>query len=367
MARYHVRADGSMGVCTAKEGNCPFGGEEGTRHFTSKAEAQAYSESVVRPSASGTGGLKRSGSSSGDGSEPPSSKTIPGPLDDGYDLTARWMGKNLNQALTEYEADKRFADSIDNERFRLIVRDATKDVEIWEDGDAGTPGQCMDLEIDGRLAAALHKDPAMVKEYAIRYDDDVDRNGLMTRLDEIAENSGEETGRRARALQADLAWRRDGQPYYPEWEKTHRDEAFFDGSPAWDMKPLGGGLDGLTDEELKDELEERDHAVGAMMEDLRDQMDYISHDLPLKATSSKEFDQAVTDMDAVLEEIDGHLKDVDEIDNPSYWDAEPDGLKRQYGKRLQAVRALYNEALDYDNVAFEAKREWDMENDPYYD
>ncbi len=44
MARYHVRADGSMGVCTAKEGNCPFGDEEGTRHFTSKSEAQRYSE-----------------------------------------------------------------------------------------------------------------------------------------------------------------------------------------------------------------------------------------------------------------------------------------------------------------------------------
>lgn len=29
MTRYHVRTDGSMGVCTAREGNCPYGGEEG--------------------------------------------------------------------------------------------------------------------------------------------------------------------------------------------------------------------------------------------------------------------------------------------------------------------------------------------------
>ena len=43
MARYHVRADGSMGVCTVKEGNCPFGGEEGTKHFGNESEAQTES------------------------------------------------------------------------------------------------------------------------------------------------------------------------------------------------------------------------------------------------------------------------------------------------------------------------------------
>lgn len=48
MVRYHVRADGSMGVCTAREGNCPFGSEEGTRHFSSKTEAQTYSEERVK-------------------------------------------------------------------------------------------------------------------------------------------------------------------------------------------------------------------------------------------------------------------------------------------------------------------------------
>ena len=42
MTRYHVRTDGSMGVCIAREGNCPFGGEEGAKHFTS-AQSQAIS------------------------------------------------------------------------------------------------------------------------------------------------------------------------------------------------------------------------------------------------------------------------------------------------------------------------------------
>lgn len=48
MTRYHVRTDGSMGVCTAREGNCPYGGEEGTRHFTNKAEALRYSEERIK-------------------------------------------------------------------------------------------------------------------------------------------------------------------------------------------------------------------------------------------------------------------------------------------------------------------------------
>ena len=60
MARYHVKADGSMGVCHAKEGNCPFGGESGTKHFTNKAEAERYSESIIRDAAKNAGGLKNS-------------------------------------------------------------------------------------------------------------------------------------------------------------------------------------------------------------------------------------------------------------------------------------------------------------------
>ena len=59
MARYHVRADGSMGVCTARSGQCPFGSEEGTRHFTSEARARAYSEERVKEMNPVTPRLKR--------------------------------------------------------------------------------------------------------------------------------------------------------------------------------------------------------------------------------------------------------------------------------------------------------------------
>lgn len=60
MAKWHVRADGSMGICKAKDGNCPFGGEAGTKHFTSESEARSYSESVVASSGSARkGGLSK--------------------------------------------------------------------------------------------------------------------------------------------------------------------------------------------------------------------------------------------------------------------------------------------------------------------
>ena len=52
-AKWHVRADGSMGPCNAREGNCPFNSEEGTRHFTSEVEARKYSEERVEAISSG--------------------------------------------------------------------------------------------------------------------------------------------------------------------------------------------------------------------------------------------------------------------------------------------------------------------------
>ena len=64
MARYHVKADGSMGVFTAREGNCPFGGDAGTKHFTSESEARSYSEKIVAEQSRSSNGLKRS---NGDG------------------------------------------------------------------------------------------------------------------------------------------------------------------------------------------------------------------------------------------------------------------------------------------------------------
>lgn len=71
MAKYHVRADGSMGVCHAKEGNCPFGGEAGTKHFTNKTDAIAYSEKVAAQAAKGKGSLKSGGLGGGKPPVPP--------------------------------------------------------------------------------------------------------------------------------------------------------------------------------------------------------------------------------------------------------------------------------------------------------
>lgn len=65
MARYHVKADGSMGVCHAKDGNCPFGNEEGTRHFTNKAEAQKYSEAQARKASGAHGSMKKTKAAAG--------------------------------------------------------------------------------------------------------------------------------------------------------------------------------------------------------------------------------------------------------------------------------------------------------------
>lgn len=46
--KYHVDPKtGNMGVCRARKGNCPFGGEDGTaNHYDSEAEAQAVSEFI---------------------------------------------------------------------------------------------------------------------------------------------------------------------------------------------------------------------------------------------------------------------------------------------------------------------------------
>ena len=70
MARYHVKADGSMGVCTAREGNCPFGGDAGTKHFTSESEARSYSEKIVAEQSRSSNGLKRSNGDGGSKGSP---------------------------------------------------------------------------------------------------------------------------------------------------------------------------------------------------------------------------------------------------------------------------------------------------------
>lgn len=42
MAKYHIKKDGTPGVCRAQNGNCPFGGE--SEHFPTKEEAQNYAD-----------------------------------------------------------------------------------------------------------------------------------------------------------------------------------------------------------------------------------------------------------------------------------------------------------------------------------
>lgn len=44
MAKYHVKKDGTPGVCRAEEGNCPLG--DSSQHFSSKEEAQDYADKV---------------------------------------------------------------------------------------------------------------------------------------------------------------------------------------------------------------------------------------------------------------------------------------------------------------------------------
>lgn len=39
---YHIKKDGTPGICRAKPGNCPLGGDE--NHFPTKEEAQDYAD-----------------------------------------------------------------------------------------------------------------------------------------------------------------------------------------------------------------------------------------------------------------------------------------------------------------------------------
>ena len=53
------RGSGSMGVCKAQEGHCPFASDAGTTHFTSESEAQAYAEEVIKNTTDHNGGMKK--------------------------------------------------------------------------------------------------------------------------------------------------------------------------------------------------------------------------------------------------------------------------------------------------------------------
>ena len=42
MAKYHIKRDGTPGICRAKDGNCPLGNE--SELFSTKEEAQNYAD-----------------------------------------------------------------------------------------------------------------------------------------------------------------------------------------------------------------------------------------------------------------------------------------------------------------------------------
>lgn len=67
--KWHVKADGTMGECTARDGNCPFQNENGTLHFTRESDARAYSEERIKAVETGRKlgtNLKRSSKASDD-------------------------------------------------------------------------------------------------------------------------------------------------------------------------------------------------------------------------------------------------------------------------------------------------------------
>ena len=189
MARYHVKADGSMGVCTAKEGNCPYGGEEGTKHFSNKADAMRYAEQVIESKETRDTSLRRS-SSNGGGSQPPSTPTT----EDPNDPSRKWIGKNLNQVIVSYTPESGF-EPIPSYQIASIVREAAKGYEgDWEDGDASTPEESRDLDKMGRLAAALKQDPFGVRDCAAEINDPDQREALISEFNGIAENAGDDLG-----------------------------------------------------------------------------------------------------------------------------------------------------------------------------
>lgn len=44
MAKFHIKKDGTPGVCNAKQGNCPYG--DAQHHFSSEEKAQEYADKV---------------------------------------------------------------------------------------------------------------------------------------------------------------------------------------------------------------------------------------------------------------------------------------------------------------------------------
>ena len=372
MARYHVKADGSMGVCTAQEGNCPYGGEEGTKHFSNKADAMRYAEQVIKSKETRDTSLRRS-SSNGGGSQPPSTPTT----EDSNDPSRKWIGKNLNQVIVSYTPESGF-EPIPSHQIASIVREAAKGYEgDWEDGDASTPEESRDLDKMGRLAAALKQDPFGVRDYAAEINDPDQREALISEFNGIAENAGDDLGFYARGAQADLAWRRDGRPRYEDWVESHKDEAYYDNELAYEPNLF-------SNEDLSiGDLEERYYDLDGAMSELRDMRDDLDGNLNA-AERYEAFDDARNDLDEAYGVVESYLDGVEEFDDPHYWDSEPNEIKQDYGRKLQEARKLLKDSEGYDRVIDDLESDWladhqaerkrmsddyyaDVDEDYYYD
>ena len=372
MARYHVKADGSMGVCTAQEGNCPYGGEEGTKHFSNKADAMRYAEQVIKSKETRDTSLRRS-SSNGGGSKPPSTPTT----EDPNDPSRKWIGKNLNQVIVSYTPESGF-EPIPSHQIASIVREAAKGYEgDWEDGDASTPEESRDLDKMGRLAAALKQDPFGVRDCAAEINDPDQREALISEFNGIAENAGDDLGFYARGAQADLAWRRDGRPRYEDWVESHKAEAYYDNELAYEPNLF-------SNEDLSiEDLEERYYDLDGAMSELRDMRDDLDGNLNA-AERYEAFDDARNDLDEAYGVVESYLDGVEEFDDPHYWDSEPNEIKQDYGRKLQEARKLLKESEGYDRVINDLENDWladhqaerkrmsddyyaDVDEDYYYD
>lgn len=372
MARYHVKADGSMGVCTAQEGNCPYGGEEGTKHFSNKADAMRYAEQVIKSKETRDTSLRRS-SSNGGGSKPPSTPTT----EDPNDPSRKWIGKNLNQVIVSYTPESGF-EPIPSHQIASIVREAAKGYEgDWEDGDASTPEESRDLDKMGRLAAALKQDPFGVRDCAAEINDPDQREALISEFNGIAENAGDDLGFYARGAQADLAWRRDGRPRYEDWVESHKDEAYYNNELAYEPNLF-------SNEDLSiEDLEERYYDLDGAMSELRDMRDDLDGNLNA-AERYEAFDDARNDLDEAYGVVESYLDGVEEFDDPHYWDSEPNEIKQDYGRKLQEARKLLKDSEGYDRVIEDLESDWladhqsewkrmsddyyaDVDEDYYYD
>ena len=372
MARYHVKADGSMGVCTAQEGNCPYGGEEGTKHFSNKADAMRYAEQVIKSKETRDTSLRRS-SSNGGGSQPPATPTT----EDPNDPSRKWIGKNLNQVIVSYTPESGF-EPIPSHQIASIVREAAKGYEgDWEDGDASTPEESRDLDKMGRLAAALKQDPFGVRDCAAEINDPDQREALISEFNGIAENAGDDLGFYARGAQADLAWRRDGRPRYEDWVESHKDEAYYDNELAYEPNLF-------SNEDLSiGDLEERYYDLDGAMSELRDMRDDLDGNLNA-AERYEAFDDARNDLDEAYGVVESYLDGVEEFDDPHYWDSEPNEIKQDYGRKLQEARKLLTDSEGYDRVIDDLESDWladhqaerkrmsddyyaDVDEDYYYD